>query len=42
MKVVYSPWISQNNDQKTRDANVYITNEFEDLFKRYLPPKTVS
>ena len=25
---------------RTRDANVYITNELEELFKRYLPPKT--
>ena len=24
--------------EKTRDANVYLTNELEELFKRYLPP----
>ena len=28
--------------EKTRDANVYLTNELEELFKRYLPPDTDS
>mgnify|MGYP007077118795 CR=1 FL=1 len=28
--------------EKTRDANVYITNELEELFKRYLQPDTDS
>ena len=28
--------------EKTRDANVYLTNELEDIFKRYLPPDTDS
>ena len=28
--------------EKTRDANVYLTNELEELFKRYLPPETDS
>ena len=27
-------------NRKTRDANVYLTNDLEELFKRYLPPDT--
>ncbi len=45
-KGITQKWLSNKlkgygvETEKTRDANVYLTNELEELFKRYLPPET--
>ena len=45
-KGITQKWLSNKlkgygvETERTRDANVYLTNELEELFKRYLPPET--
>lgn len=45
-KGITQKWLSNKlkgygvETEKTRNANVYLTNELEELFKRYLPPET--
>ena len=47
-KGITQKWLSNKlkgygvETEKTRDANVYLTNELEDIFKRYLPPDSDS